>query len=47
MKFMNEELGKAARICVEDLARDGGVGGVIGLDSDGNCELSLWCWGLS
>lgn len=36
MKYLHEPLAKAARHCVEELRRDGGVGGVIALDNQGN-----------
>lgn len=35
MRFRHESLQKAASHCVEDLRREGGVGGVIALDSKG------------
>lgn len=38
MKYMYEPLEKAAKHCVEELRHDGGVGGVIALDNQGNCK---------
>lgn len=40
MKYLDEPLGKAAKHCVEELRHDGGVGGVIALDNQGNCKYS-------
>jgi len=36
---MNESLKKAAAHAVEDLRRNGGIGGVIALDNTGNGEI--------
>ena len=36
MKYLHEPLEKAAKHCVEELRRDGGVGGVVALDNRGN-----------
>jgi hypothetical protein len=36
MKFLYEPVEKAARCAVEDLRKDGGIGGVIALDRRGN-----------
>ena len=46
MKYLNEPLDVAAKACVEELRRDGGVGGVIALDNAGNGEYSmaLYVW---
>ena len=46
MKYLNEPLDVAAKACVEELRRDGGVGGVIALDNAGNGEYgtSLHVW---
>lgn len=41
MKYLHEPLSKAAKACVEDLRRDGGMGGVIALDNRGNGECYL------
>ena len=38
MKYLDEPLEKAAKHCVEELRHDGGVGGVIALDNQGNCK---------
>lgn len=40
MKYLDEPLAKAAKHCVEELRHDGGVGGVIALDNQGNCKCS-------
>lgn len=39
MRYHHESLKKAASHCVEELRRDGGIGGVIALDSKGHGEL--------
>jgi hypothetical protein len=36
MQYLNEPVNKAARLVVEALQRDEGVGGVIALDNQGN-----------
>ena len=41
MKYLHEPLGVAAKACVEELRRDGGVGGVIALDNAGNGGFEL------
>ena len=41
MKYLHESVSVAARVCVEDLRRDGGVGGVIALDNAGNGSSDL------
>lgn len=46
MKYLHEPLAKAARHCVEELRRDGGVGGVIALDNQGNVAMPLNCSGM-
>lgn len=38
MKYLHEPVERAAKVCVEELRRDGGVGGVIALDNAGNGE---------
>ena len=38
MKYLNEPIDVAAKTCVEELRRDGGIGGVIALDNAGNSE---------
>ena len=38
MKYLHEPVGVAAKACVEELRRDGGIGGVIALDNAGNGE---------
>ena len=43
MKYLNEPLDVAAKACVEELRRDGGLGGVIALDNAGNGECSESC----
>ncbi|KAI0766851.1 asparaginase [Trametes elegans] len=46
MKYLHESLPKAAAACVEELRRDGGIGGVIGLDNTGRVAMSLNCSGM-
>ncbi|KAH9830741.1 asparaginase [Rhodofomes roseus] len=46
MKYLNESVTQAARHCVEELRHDGGVGGVIALDNQGNVALPLNCSGM-
>ncbi len=38
MKYLHEPLSTAAKASVEELRRDGGIGGVIALDNEGNGE---------
>ncbi|KAI8975831.1 asparaginase [Trametes punicea] len=40
MRYLHEPLSVAAKTCVEELRRDGGIGGVIALDNSGNGECS-------
>ncbi|EPQ57564.1 asparaginase [Gloeophyllum trabeum ATCC 11539] len=46
MKLLNEPLAKAAKVAVEDLRTDGGVGGVIALDREGNVAMPMNCSGM-
>ncbi|KAI9068324.1 asparaginase [Trametes sanguinea] len=46
MKYLHEPLAVAAKACVEDLRRDGGIGGVIALDNAGNVAMPLNCSGM-
>ncbi|THU87707.1 asparaginase [Dendrothele bispora CBS 962.96] len=46
MQFLGESVLTAASIAVDDLAKDGGIGGVIALDSEGNVALPLNCEGM-
>ncbi|KAI0829932.1 asparaginase [Trametes gibbosa] len=46
MKYLHEPLQDAAKACVEELRRDGGVGGVIALDNAGNVAMPLNCSGM-
>ncbi|KZT04618.1 asparaginase [Laetiporus sulphureus 93-53] len=46
MKYLHEPLEKAAKHCVEELRRDGGVGGVVALDNRGNVAMPLNCSGM-
>ncbi|KAK7035268.1 hypothetical protein VNI00_012035 [Paramarasmius palmivorus] len=46
VKFMGEAIETASEIAVEDLRQDGGVGGVIVLDNEGNVALPLNCEGM-
>ena len=41
VKYLHEPLSIAAKACVEELRRDGGIGGVIVLDNAGNGELLI------
>lgn len=36
MRYLREPLAKAAKYCVEELFRNGGMGGVIALDNKGH-----------
>ncbi|KAI0373435.1 asparaginase [Pilatotrama ljubarskyi] len=46
MKYLHERVGVAAEACVEELRRDGGIGGVIALDSEGNVAMPMNCSGM-
>ncbi|KAF5370872.1 hypothetical protein D9758_002070 [Tetrapyrgos nigripes] len=46
VQFLGESIETAAKVAVEDLAKDGGVGGVIVLDNEGNVTLPLNCEGM-
>ncbi|EGN99625.1 hypothetical protein SERLA73DRAFT_134933 [Serpula lacrymans var. lacrymans S7.3] len=46
MQFLHEPVGKAADRVVKDLFQDGGLGGVIALDIDGNVAFPLNCSGM-
>lgn len=46
MKYLDQPLAKAAKHCVEELRHDGGVGGVITLDNQGNVAQPLNCSGM-
>ncbi|EIW63441.1 asparaginase [Trametes versicolor FP-101664 SS1] len=46
MKYLHEPVERAAKVCVEELRRDGGVGGVIALDNAGNVAMPLNCSGM-
>ncbi|GBE81372.1 asparaginase [Sparassis latifolia] len=46
MRYLGESLETAACHCVEELRRDGGVGGVISLDNEGNVAMPLNCSGM-
>ncbi|PCH39449.1 asparaginase [Wolfiporia cocos MD-104 SS10] len=46
VKYLHEPLAKAARHCIEELRRDGGDGGVIALDNQGNVAMPLNCSGM-
>ncbi|EKM54035.1 uncharacterized protein PHACADRAFT_257628 [Phanerochaete carnosa HHB-10118-sp] len=46
MRYLHEPLEKAAKHCVEELRRDGGIGGVIALDNKGNVAMPLNCSGM-
>ncbi|OCH91801.1 asparaginase [Obba rivulosa] len=46
MKYLNESVAQASKHCVEELRRDGGDGGVIALDREGNVAMPLNCSGM-
>ncbi|KAI0633742.1 asparaginase [Trametes polyzona] len=46
MKYLREPVQRAAKECVEELRRDGGVGGVIALDNAGHVAMPLNCSGM-
>ncbi|KAI0717697.1 asparaginase [Cerioporus squamosus] len=46
MKYLHEPLSVAAKTCVEELRRDGGIGGVIALDNAGNVAMPMNCSGM-
>ncbi|KAJ6498869.1 asparaginase [Mycena sanguinolenta] len=46
VKFLGESLDKAAEYAVEELRRNGGIGGVIALDNLGNVAMPLNCPGM-
>ncbi|KAI0344637.1 asparaginase [Trametopsis cervina] len=46
MRYLNESLHKATEHCVEELRKDGGLGGVIALDNKGNVAMPLNCSGM-
>ncbi|KAH7913174.1 nucleophile aminohydrolase [Hygrophoropsis aurantiaca] len=46
MQYLGEPLGEAAQHVIDDLFADGGLGGVIAVDRDGNVALPLNCNGM-
>ncbi|KAI0737614.1 asparaginase [Daedaleopsis nitida] len=46
MKYLHESLSTAATACVEELRRDGGIGGAIALDNAGNVAMPMNCSGM-
>jgi len=46
VQLLGEPVGTAAQVAIEDLRRDGGLGGVIVLDSTGNVATPLNCEGM-
>ncbi|KAJ3781510.1 hypothetical protein GGU10DRAFT_277450, partial [Lentinula aff. detonsa] len=46
VQLLGEPIATAAQVAVESLRRDGGVGGVIVLDSEGNVATPLNCEGM-
>ncbi|KAJ3974317.1 asparaginase [Lentinula raphanica] len=46
VQFLNEPVATAAQVAIEDLRQDGGVGGVIVLDHDGNVATPMNCEGM-
>ncbi|KIM45157.1 hypothetical protein M413DRAFT_441841 [Hebeloma cylindrosporum] len=46
VRYLNETLEKAANRAVQDLVKDGGIGGVIAVDNRGNVSMPLNCPGM-
>jgi len=46
VQHLGEPLQKAAETAIQDLFRDGGMGGVIALDGKGNVAMPLNCPGM-
>ncbi|KAF8894931.1 asparaginase [Gymnopilus junonius] len=46
VRYLGESIDKAANTAVEELLQDGGLGGVIGLDSERNVTMPLNCEGM-
>ncbi|KAJ3518133.1 hypothetical protein NLJ89_g67 [Agrocybe chaxingu] len=46
VRYRNESLDKASQGVVEDLLKDGGIGGLIALDNRGNVSMPLNCPGM-
>ncbi|KAH7923925.1 asparaginase [Leucogyrophana mollusca] len=46
MQYLREPLGEAAQHVIDDLFADGGMGGVIAVDREGNVALPLNCNGM-
>ncbi|KAG1812425.1 asparaginase [Suillus subaureus] len=46
MQYLGESLGEASQNVIDDLFKEGGIGGVIALDRDGNVALPLNCSGM-
>ncbi|CCM00684.1 uncharacterized protein FIBRA_02723 [Fibroporia radiculosa] len=46
MRYLHEPLDQAARYCIEELRRDGGIGGIIAVDRQGNIAMPLNCEGM-
>ncbi|KAI0790695.1 nucleophile aminohydrolase [Abortiporus biennis] len=46
MKYLHESVNESAKQCVEELRKDGGIGGVIALDNKGNVAMPLNCSGM-
>ncbi|TFY58072.1 hypothetical protein EVG20_g8292, partial [Dentipellis fragilis] len=46
MQYLGEPVQKAAKWVVEDLRKDGGMGGVIALDESGHVAMPLNCPGM-
>jgi len=46
MRYLNEPLEEASKHCVEELRKDGGIGGVIALDNKGNVAMPMNCSGM-
>lgn len=46
MQYLDESLDEATQNVIDDLFKEGGIGGVIALDRDGNVALPLNCSGM-
>jgi len=46
VRYLGESLDKAANTAVEELLQNGGLGGVIAVDSEGNVSMPLNCEGM-
>ncbi|PPQ89546.1 hypothetical protein CVT25_012218 [Psilocybe cyanescens] len=46
VRYLHESLDQATRHIIQDLLKDGGLGGIIALDTDGNVSMPLNCGGM-